>query len=185
MKLCLLVLVFLFLRSAAVAQTRDLDLVQEESSVTYRLVHPLHEVEATSKQVQYLLKADPSTREIKSVSAQVDVTTFDSGNSNRDSHAMEAIDALTYPEVTFTSTSIAQAGDSVRVTGNLMFHGVTKEVVIAALLKWSENRLVVQGSFGISLTGFNVDRPSLLMIPVEDALNFTIDGVFRWGARSG
>jgi polyisoprenoid-binding protein YceI len=184
MKLSLLLVVFLFLHLVAFAQTRHLDLVKEESSVTYRLVHPLHEIEATSKDIQYILEADPSTKELKHVSAQVDVTTFDSGNSNRDSHAMEVIDAITYPDVTFESTSIAQAGDSVHVTGKLMFHGVTNEVVVAALLKWSEKKLVVQGGFGISLTGFNIERPSLLMIPVADELNFSIVGVFVWGDKS-
>jgi polyisoprenoid-binding protein YceI len=185
MKLSLPLVAFLLLRVVASAQTRHLDLVKEESSVTYRLVHPLHEIESTSKDVQYLLEADPSTKEIKRVIAQVDVTTFDSGNSNRDSHAMEVIDAITYPEVTFTSTLIAQVGDSVHVTGKLTFHGVTKEIVIAALLKWSENKLVVQGGFSVSLTGFNIERPSLLLIPVEDALSFSLVGVFMWGEKSG
>jgi polyisoprenoid-binding protein YceI len=185
MKLSLLLVVFLFLRLGALAQTRHLDLVKEESSVTYKLVHPLHEVEATSKDIHYVLEADPATKEIKRVSAQVDVTTFESGNSNRDSHAMEVIDALTYPEVAFTSTSVAQAGDSVHVSGKLMFHGVTREVVVAALLKWSEKKLVVQGGFVISLTDFTIERPSLLMIPVEDALNFSIVGVFVWASSPG
>jgi polyisoprenoid-binding protein YceI len=185
MNLFLLLVVPFSLRLLASAQTRHLDLVKGESAVTYKIVHPLHEVEATSKDIQYNLEADPATREIKRVSAQVDVTTFESGNSNRDSHAMEVIDAITYPEVTFTSTSIAQAGDSVQVTGKLVFHGVTKEVTVAALLQWSEKKLVVRGDFGISLTGFSIERPSLLMIPVEDALNFSIVGVFVWGANPG
>jgi polyisoprenoid-binding protein YceI len=179
-KLSLLLVAFLFLCGVASAQSRHLDLVREESFVTYRIVHPLHEIEATSKDIQYFLEADPSTKEIKRVAAQVDVTTFDSGNSNRDSHAMEVIDAITYPEVTFTSASIPQAGDSVHVTGKLTFHGVTKEVVIAALLKWSENKLVVQGGFSVSLTGFNIERPSLLLIPVEDTLRFFVVAVFEW-----
>jgi polyisoprenoid-binding protein YceI len=185
MKFSLLFVLFLFLPAVGSAQARHLDLAKEESSVTYRIVHPLHKIEAISKDVQYLLDADPSTKEIKRVVAQVDVTTFESGNSNRDSHAMEVIDALTFPEVTFTSTSIAQAGDSVYVTGKLTFHGVTKEVVIAALLKWSENKLTVQGSFNVSLTAFNIERPSLLLIPVEDALSFSLVGVFVWGEKSG
>ncbi|HTP12644.1 MAG TPA: YceI family protein, partial [Bacteroidota bacterium] len=42
------------------------------------------------------------------MTVRVDVTTFDSGNSNRDSHAMEVVDALTYPDVQFTSTSVVQ-----------------------------------------------------------------------------
>jgi polyisoprenoid-binding protein YceI len=170
----------LILRFGASAQTTNLDLVKEESFVTYRIVHPLHEIEATSKDVQYVIQADPSTKEIKRVSAQVDVTTFDSGNSNRDSHAMEVIDAITYPEVTFASTSIAQAGDSVNVTGKLTFHGVTKEIVLRGLSTWSDHKLVVHGGFAISLTGFNIERPSLLMIPVEDALTFSIVAAFVW-----
>jgi polyisoprenoid-binding protein YceI len=157
-----------------------LDAIKDESMVTYAIMHPLHEIEATSKDVQYQLDVDVSTRHIKSVSARVDVMTFDSGSSNRDSHAMEVIDAITYPEVTFTSTSIAEAGDSVHVTGKLTFHGVTKEVLIAAMAKWSDNKLVVQGGFTIGLTEFNIERPSLLLIPVSDALNLSIVAVCVW-----
>ena len=114
------------------------------------------------------------------MSAQVDVTTFDSGNSNRDSHAMEVIDAITYPEVNFSSTSIVQTGDSVHVKGKLIFHGVTKDVDIAGTSTWSNNKLLLQGGFAVSLTAFNIERPSLLLIPVEDALSFNIVAAFGW-----
>lgn len=162
----------------AIAQFTRLALIPTESSVTYRLVHPLHEIEATSKQVQYLLDADVTTKEIKRVAAQVDVTTFDSGNSNRDSHAMEVIDAITYPDVRFISTTIAQTGDSIDVTGRLTFHGVTKDVTIAGKLNWSADKLVMNGGFDVSLEAFKIERPSLLMIPVEDKLSFSIMAVF-------
>ncbi len=180
MKFTLLLVVFLFLRFAVCAQTRHLDLLKEESSVTYRLVHPLHEIEATSKDIQYILEADPSTKEIKRVIAQVDVTTFDSGNSNRDSHAMEVIDAITFPEVNFASTSITQTGDSIVVNGRLTLHGITKDVSVAGALKWSDHKLVMQGGFEVSLEAFNIERPSLLMIPVADVLNFSINVAFEW-----
>ncbi len=162
------------------AQTRA-HLIKDESKLTYNLSHPLHEVEATSKDVLSSLELDPSNRSIKSVVVSVDVTTFDSGNSNRDSHAMEVIDALTYPEARFASTSISQSGDSVKVVGNLTFHGVTKEVTIPAALKWSANRLDVHGDFTVSLTAFKIERPSLLMIPVSDDLKFTVVAAYRWG----
>jgi polyisoprenoid-binding protein YceI len=166
--------------TAAVAQSRILDASKEESSVTYRLVHPLHKIEATSKEMHYRLDVDPSTKEIKRVSARVEVLTFDSGNSNRDSHAMEVIDAITYPDVRFSSTAIAQNGDSVRVEGKLLFHGVTKPVVILASLEWSKDRLIVHGTFDVSLEAFAIERPSLLMIPVEDTLSFSISAAFVW-----
>ena len=113
------------------AQTKQVDCLKNESSVTYLLSHPLHHMESTSKEIDCRAEIDTAKDEIKTVSAQIDVTTFNSGNSNRDSHAMEVIDAITYPDVKFSSTAIVQNGDSLKATGILTFHGVTKEVIIA------------------------------------------------------
>ena len=161
------------------AQTKQVELLKDESSITYRIVHPLHEIEATSKDATYQLEIDPAKKEIVSVSATVDVTTFDSGNSNRDSHAMEVIDAISYPEVSFVSSSVTEAGDSLKVTGKLTFHGVTKDIVAMATSKWSVDKIEVMGSFVLSLTDFKIERPSLLMIPVEDALRFTFAAAWK------
>jgi polyisoprenoid-binding protein YceI len=166
--------------SSTAAQVKRVELIKEESSITYRLVHPLHTIEAVSKDASYRLDIDEAKREIRNVSVQVDVTTFDSGNSNRDSHAMEVIDALSFPHVTFSSATITQNGGSVAGVGNLTFHGVTREIVVAAVSKWSQNKLEVRGSFNVSLTAFNIERPSLLMIPVEDTLRFAFAAAFGW-----
>ncbi len=174
--LCLLVGVF----TTSFAQSRIAQTLAGESWVAYRMVHPLHVIDAKSTSVDFKLELDPMTREIKTVTAQVDVTTFDSGNSNRDSHAMEVIDAITYPDVEFTSTSIAQKGDSLFVTGKLTFHGLTKDIVLAGTTQWQPNRIDVHGAFDIGLTEFKIDRPSLLMIPVEDKLSFTLAAAFAW-----
>ena len=111
-KVSLLACWFLLSVAASWAQTKQLELLKDESSITYRIVHPLHEIEATSNDATYRLEIDPAKKEIVSVSAMVDVMTFDSGNSNRDSHAMEVIDAISYPEVSFVSSSVAEVGDS-------------------------------------------------------------------------
>ena len=105
-----LFLIFIFV-SVSFAQPRQFQAVKKESYVTYKLTHPLHEIEATSKDVYCVANIDPVKKEIKNVSVQIDVTTFDSGNSNRDSHAsMETVDAITYPDVRFISTSVYQGG---------------------------------------------------------------------------
>lgn len=148
--------------------------------ISYRLIHPLHTIDARSNAVQYHIVADPLSRKITGVTASVDVTTFDSGNSNRDSHAMEVIDAITYPDAGFSSTTITEKGDSLFVAGNLTFHGVTKGVTMAGVFAWSPGRLEVHGGFDISLTEFKVDRPALLLIPVEDKLAFALNAVFVW-----
>jgi polyisoprenoid-binding protein YceI len=168
---------FLFAAPAG-AQTKHLAQKKGESSMTYRMVHPLHKIEATSKEVVYDVEADPAAKEIKKVSGVVDVTTFDSGNSNRDSHAMEVIDAIDYPDARFEGTSLGQKGDSLVVAGKITFHGVTRDVTFRAAPHWSAGKLEVDGNFDLSLEAFKIERPSLLMIPVEDKLSFEFTAVF-------
>ena len=165
--------------SSASAQPKAADLIRNESIMTYRLVHPLHKIEATSKDVDYKVQIDPVTKVIKSVTAQVDVTTFDSGNSSRDSHAMEVIDAISYPYASFDGNSISQNGDSLKIAGRITFHGVTRDVVIPAMARWEQNRLEVSGDFDLSLEAYHIERPSLLLIPVEDKLSFSFKAAFR------
>ncbi len=181
---CSFLVAFLLLPLTGSAEQRTIRGDREGTTITYRLIHPLHKIEATSREVDCLLTLDPATKDITHVVARVDVMTFNSGNSNRDSHAMEVIDALSYPEAMFTSTSIGQTGDSVQVSGRLTFHGVTRNVVIPALLQWSKDGLVVHGSLKTSLTAFKIEPPSLLLIPVQDELDFSIVGVFVWGEKS-
>jgi polyisoprenoid-binding protein YceI len=154
--------------------------IKKESTVTYHLVHPLHKIEATSSDVNYALDADESTKTVRTVTAEVDVSTFDSGNSNRDSHAMEVIDAIDFPTAEFRSSGVEQNGDSIRVSGVLTFHGVSQRVIIPGKLQWTDHKLVMQGDFDVSLDAFKIERPSLLMIPVEDAMHFSILAAFGW-----
>jgi polyisoprenoid-binding protein YceI len=175
------VVLWLLISVAALsAQTKVVEAVKDESSITYRINHTLHHIEATSKDGWFRVELDPAKQEIKSVTAQVDVMTFDSGNSNRDSHAMEVVESIKYPDVTFASSSVTQNGDSLSVTGKLTFHGVTKDIVMTGAAKWSQNKLDVQGSFELSITAFKIERPSLLMIPVDDALRFSLHAAFAW-----
>jgi polyisoprenoid-binding protein YceI len=164
--------------AAASGQTKAVEALKDESTITYRINHTLHHIEATSKDGWFRVELDPSKKEIKSVTAQVDVMTFDSGNSNRDSHAMEVVESIKYPDVTFASTSVTQTGDSISVTGKLTFHGVTKDIVMTGEAKWTQNKLEVHGSFELSITAFKIERPALLMIPVDDALKFTLHAAF-------
>ncbi len=177
-KVNLLVGWILIAGATAISQTKTADVIKEESSITYRIDHMLHHIEATSKDGWFRVEIDPAKKEIKSVSAQVDVMTFDSGNSNRDSHAMEVVESIKYPDVTFTSTGVTQNADSVNVSGKLTFHGVTKDILVKGTAKWSQNKLEMQGGFEISMTAFKVDRPSLLMVPVDDAIRFSLKVAF-------
>ena len=164
--------------AAATAQVKSVTSIKGESSATYLLIHPMHEIEATSKEVLYTASVDVETKTISSVTAVVDVTSFDSGNSNRDSHAMEVVDALSYPEVTFSSVSIIPQNNGLAVQGKLTFHGITSDVTAMATPEWTQDKLVVHAAFPLSLTTFKVERPALLFIPVKDTLRFTLTAAF-------
>jgi polyisoprenoid-binding protein YceI len=160
------------------AQAKSVDVIKDESSITYWIDHPLHHIEATSKDGWFRVEIDPVKKEIKSVTAQVDVMTFDSGNSNRDSHAMEVIESIKYPDVTFASTAVTQSADSILVSGKITFHGITRDILMRGVATWTQNKVNVQGSFELSLTAFKIERPSLLLVPVDDALRFSLKAGF-------
>jgi polyisoprenoid-binding protein YceI len=165
--------------SSAFAQIKTVASIKGESSAKYFMVHPMHKFDATSKDVMYTASIDPGAKSIKTVTAVVDVTSFDSGNSNRDSHAMEVIDAMSFPETTFTSTSIVPQENSLMIGGKLTFHGVTHDITAIAVPEWGSDKLVVHATMNISLTAFKVERPALLFIPVEDTLKFVLTAAFQ------
>ncbi len=161
------------------AQIKRLYADKDESYIKYQLTHPLHEIEAESKDQTCVINADISAKKIKQALVQTAVSTFNSGNSNRDSHAMEVINAIQYPEARFLSDKIAQDGDSLKISGKLTFHGITKEITISAFQNWGDGKLEVDGKFAISLTEFKIERPALLLIPVNDDLKFNFKEVFE------
>src|ERR1041385_3493137 len=152
--------------------------LKDSSSISYLIIHPLHRGEATCRGFACTIGYNDATRTIDSASFSAEVPCFDSGNSNRDSHAMEVLDALTYPTVSFRSTAIRAEGPALTVTGDLTFHGQTRSVVFRAAEDSSGGVLTVRGNAAISLTDFSIDRPTLLMVPVEDTLRISFTMVF-------
>ena len=73
--------------------------------------------------------------EKSSVSAVIDVNSLASGFKKLDDHlkSKDFLEAETYPQITFKSTSIKKTGDkSFDVTGDLTIHGVTNSVTLKA-----------------------------------------------------
>lgn len=65
-----------------------------------------------------------------------DINSIYTGNSARDKHLASAdfFDAEKYPKFTFKSTSFKKSGkNEYTVTGDLSFHGITKEIMLKAI----------------------------------------------------
>ena len=64
---------------------------------------------------------------------RIKTASIDTRNADRDAHlrSNDFFDMETYPEITFTSTSVEQVGaDDYRVTGDLTIKGITKPVTV-------------------------------------------------------
>ena len=170
----LIFFVVLFLTAEILAANINIKTVHAkkgESTIEYTLIHPLHTVHGISKDVDCVVNYDNSNEKITGVSVRADVLSFDSGNSNRDSHMAEVMDALDYPDVSFHSDSVQELkDDTLEVFGKLTFHNVSKMIPVKVSETFENGETVFKGSFNVSLTEFKIERPKLLLMPVEDKL---------------
>src|SRR5437764_2334829 len=76
---------------------------------------------------------DDSDMTKSSVNATMDVNSIDTGNENRDNDLKSPnyFDAAQFSTITFKSKSVSKNGEGkLKVVGDLMIHGVTKEVTL-------------------------------------------------------
>lgn len=155
------------------------------SSVNYKIVHKLHTVVGTSKKPEGKARILPDGK--AQVMVTIPVESFDSGNSQRDAHVKEVLAAAAYPAV-----SLKAVGEGVTVPtsfpttiektfkGELTFHGEKKTLEIPVKLVFeSATRVTATAQFQISLEAYKVERPSLLLVKVDDAAKIEVSLVFK------
>ena len=66
------------------------------------------------------------------VTATIDVSTVDTGESPRDTHLKSDafFDVAKFPTASFTSTGVVKNGNKLTVSGNFTLHGITKPIVL-------------------------------------------------------
>ena len=71
-----------------------------------------------------------------SVTAEIDVNSFDTGNPQRDEHIRSAdfLHAQQFPTMTYRSTGLRRDGENLVVDGELTLHGITRPVQLAVEL---------------------------------------------------
>ena len=154
--------------------------ISPDSSIGYKLVHKLHEVEGTAKGAQGSVRVlEGGTVQVV---ARAEVAKFDSGNGNRDSHMQEVTEAAKYPQVEFKGIgkgfvlpAQTPAKLSLSLAGRLTFHGQQQPVVVTLeVTVESDGKLKVEGTFPISLDAFKVERPSLMFVAVDDKVDIVL-----------
>jgi len=156
------------------AGAKTYEAIRGESSLTYRIVHPMNKVKGVSRDFECAVDIAPDTVSSR-IRVSADVGSFKSGNSSRDAHVMRIVDGRKYPRVEFASDSVRSEGDGYMVSGVLAFHGKSRPIRFLVTPKFTDGKVEISGGFVVKLTDFGVPRPSLLFVKSEDELSISFD----------
>lgn len=159
------------------AQTKQIRADKSRSSISYTMKHALHEWTGISREVACAAETDAADR-ITRVAATVRVKSFDSQNSNRDAHMLEVTDALSHPNITFSSTNVTPEAEGYLVKGNLTFHGVSRPFEAKVRETKKEGRRIITGRFIFLLEDFRIERPTLMLVKTDNEVVVEFEFVF-------
>ena len=151
----------------------------ENSLITYFGVHYLHKWQGSTSDVNGVVSYDKASEQYE-CSISVPLSTFVSGNDNRDSNMLVYCKAFDFPNINFQSTSIKVKGNTLEIDGRIEFAGKEKKIKTNAKLNSLDNNLfAIEGELDILLSEFEVERPSLLFVEIEDLvkIKYLIKGV--------
>jgi polyisoprenoid-binding protein YceI len=172
--------------SSAEAQSFTLD--PAASAVAYHVIHKLHRVEGRSAALEGKAVLQPDGKLLAMVRAPV--SSFDSGDRNRDTHMQEVMETSRFPFVVVKGVAqldgallaVAQKATTVEVKlqAELDLHGVRQPMTIPLTVELRPDGTArVKGAFEVSLEKHRVERPSLLFVKVDDACQVELDLLLR------
>lgn len=147
----------------------------EQSTLTYHVSHKLHQSEGVSRaargkgvchagQCDFLIAAP--------------VKSFDSGDSNRDLHMLQATRGAQFPMVTVRTRLPEEASGSATIHADLeiQFAGQTaqyRQVPFQVVTEGNHTR--ISGTIPATLSDFKIDPPSLLGIQVKNEIPIRVE----------
>src|SRR6202521_4288361 len=185
MRVLLRLVLVISLCAAAGPAAAPVRLDLRQGSLSYVVVHKLHEVKGTTHELEgkAVLLPDGSAK----VQVRAKVATFDSGNSNRDEHMREATHAVEHQYASVKGTlegvTLPLSGAvEKKLSAFVELNGEKQAVEVPLKLAPAEDGVRVTFSFPISLDAFHVERPELFFVKVEDKA--VIEGALGFGASA-
>jgi hypothetical protein len=173
-----LFLAFLLVTLPALAQT-DHTWNLGQSTLTYHMSHPLHEVDGISHAARG--KGVCHAGECDFLLA-VPVKTFDSGDSNRDLHMLQVTRGAEFPVVTVRFHLPESVLDSPTLDCDLdvQFAGNTAHfphVAFHQVIQGTEHHIT--GTIPSTLTDFKIEPPSFFTVPIKNEIPVRVDMVWH------
>ncbi len=168
------VVFFLLLMVSPLARAQN-QWILDQSTLSYHVSHLLHQIDGVSHAARG--KGVCSGKECDFLIA-VPVKTFDSGDSNRDLHMLQATRGAEYPMVIVrTRLSEAElASSNINVDLEIQFAGQTVHYNHITFQRVSQgNEVRIFGTIPAILSDFKIEPPTLLTIPVRNDIPVHVD----------
>jgi hypothetical protein len=149
--------------------------VLKQSTLTYRVTHPLHEVEGVSHAARGKGECQAG---VCNFLIAVPVKSFTSGDTNRDLHMLQVVRGAQFPMVVVRG-QLPEAGlksASIHVDFDIQFSGQTaqfKQILFHVADHGNQIRLT--GTIPSTLTDFKIPAPELLFVPIKNEIPVTVD----------
>jgi len=142
--------------------------VADQSTLTYHMSHPMHEVYGTShgakgKGVCHAGQCDFLTG--------VPVNTFDSGDTNRDLHMIEATRGAQFPMIVVHAHFAQAESQWIHADLEVQFAVQTahySQVPFERVQQGTEVRIT--GTIPLTCSNFKIERPSFLTVPIKNEI---------------
>ena len=170
-KLLIALLVFAF---PAFAQVES-QWVLQHSTLTYHMSHPMHDVNGVSHAAK---GKGICQKGVCNFLIAVPVKTFDTGDSNRDLHMIEATRGAQFPMVIVRTQFPEAETNSPTVDANLevQFAGQTAHYQHVPFKRTTQgNQVRITGTIPATCSDFKIVRPAFLTVPIKNGIPVTVD----------
>ena len=154
---------------------KDVQWALVQSTLTYHMSHPMHEVDGTSHaargkgtcqagQCDFLIAAP--------------VKSFDSGDTNRDLHMLETTRGAQFPMVVVRThfPELETNAPTVYADLDVQFAGQAAHYPHVAFERTSQgNQVHITGVIPATCSDFKIDRPSFFTVPIKNEIPIKVD----------
>jgi hypothetical protein len=170
---------FVLLILPALSRAADKEWLLDKSTLTYHVSHALHQTDGVSHAARG--KGVCGAGQCDFIIA-VPVKSFDSGDSNRDLHMLQAARGAQFPIVSVRTRlpEAVFASASIRVDLEIQFAGQDAQYKqVPFQLVTQGNQIRMSGTIPATLSDFRIDPPSLLSIAVKNEIPIRVDMTWR------
>jgi hypothetical protein len=172
-------LLLFYIAFAPLSFAADREWVLGESTLTYHVSHPLHEINGVSHAARG--KGVCQNGQCDFLIA-VPIKSFDSGDSNRDLHMVQVTRGAQFPMVMVrTRLPETDAGSpSINADLEIQFAGQTVRYNKVPFQVMSQGDLTrISGAIPATLSDFKIEAPTLLTLPVKNEIPVRVEMTWR------